>query len=242
MKYLLSLLLLFISVQGYSQTQAEMNESAYAEYRQSDKQLNHIYQTILSKYKSDKTFINNLKKSQRLWLKFRDAEMAMKYPNYANNKYGSVQPTCDAIYLKHLTDQRISTLQTWVSGIEEGEVCCGSVKVIEKTDPNSINKLTIKNDGSLFLHSDIKKDHRIFAYQFPDINSRKMFVLSVFTPDVKGNQLNYQYGAYYDTNGMRNKGIKLKYVNTDDDFVKVHVIKNKKVIDTVYMLKKWFEM
>ncbi|WP_420798034.1 lysozyme inhibitor LprI family protein [Pasteurella atlantica] len=64
-----------------------------------------MYQAILSEYKADSLFIEKLKKSQRLWVKFRDAELEMKYPVSENVNprviYGSMYPTLSAIYLKN---------------------------------------------------------------------------------------------------------------------------------------------
>ena len=123
--------LLLASFNGFNQTQAEMNKTAYTAYEESDKRLNEVYQLILSEYKLDTAFINSLKKSQRIWIQFRDAELEMKYPNYKDRNYGSVYPTCRAFYLKELTDKRIETLQVWIDGIEEGELCNGFVKMVE---------------------------------------------------------------------------------------------------------------
>lgn len=64
----------------FGQTQAEMNKSAIDEYDKSDKQLNTIYNKILKEYKVDTAFTSNMKKAQRLWIQFRDAEMNMMYP------------------------------------------------------------------------------------------------------------------------------------------------------------------
>ncbi|MFA9186895.1 lysozyme inhibitor LprI family protein [Flavobacterium sp. FBOR7N2.3] len=122
------LLLLIFSLNCFSQTQAEMNQEAYASYDKADKKLNTVYQKILVKYKTDKLFVTNLKKSQRIWISFRDAEMNMKYPNYPKQNYGSIYPTCRAVYLTELTENRIKTLTTWLNGINEGDTCAGSVK------------------------------------------------------------------------------------------------------------------
>jgi len=105
-----------------------MNQQAYASYNKADKKLNTVYQKILVKYKTDKLFVANLKKSQRIWISFRDAEMDMKYPSYPNQNYGSIHPTCRAVYLTELTEMRIKTLNVWLNGIKEGDACSGSVK------------------------------------------------------------------------------------------------------------------
>lgn len=128
MNKIILLLLLTFSINCFSQTQAEMNQQAYASYNKADKKLNTVYQKILVKYKTDKLFVANLKKSQRIWVSFRDAEMDMKYPNYPNQNYGSIHPTCRAVYLTELTESRIKTLNVWLNGIKEGDACSGSVK------------------------------------------------------------------------------------------------------------------
>ena len=128
MNKIILLLLLTFSINCFSQTQAEMNQQAYASYNKADKKLNTVYQKILVKYKTDKLFVANLKKSQRIWISFRDAEMDMKYPSYPNQNYGSIHPTCRAVYLTELTEMRIKTLNVWLNGIKEGDACSGSVK------------------------------------------------------------------------------------------------------------------
>lgn len=122
----LALMLILFSVAAFAQTQSELNSKAYSEYEKADKSLNDIYKKIKAAYFSDTVFIKNLKASQRLWVKFRDAEMQMKYPE--NKSYGSAQPMCYSLYLQELTEDRIKTLKVWLDGIAEGDVCAGSVK------------------------------------------------------------------------------------------------------------------
>ena len=240
MKTLLTFIILTFSFSCFSQTQAEMNKEAYLEFNKSDKILNEIYQTILSEYKSDTTFLESLKKSQRLWIQFRDAEMEMKFPNYPDKIYGSIHPTCRAFYLKEITDKRIETLKEWVAGTEEGDVCNGSVKIVEEIDSQYSGKAFIEKDNSVWMTADIKKDHRIFGYKNKDIYSEKMILLSVFTNEVENNPFSCKYGAFYDTNGM--KGVSLTYISNEGEFLKFEIInEDQGKSDIIYMLKKWFE-
>jgi len=217
-----------------------MNKEAYAEFNESDKLLNEIYKTILSEYKTDTIFVENLKKSQRIWIEFRDAEIEMKYPNYAEKIYGSIHPTCRAFYLKELTDKRIETLKIWVGGTEEVDACCGSVKIIEEIDSEYMNKAYIGKNGEIWMTPNMKRDHRIFGYESNDIYSEKMILLSVFTNEVENNPFECKYGAFYDTNGM--KEISLKYISNEGEFLKFEIVNEKEgKSDIVYMLKKWFE-
>lgn len=38
---------------------------------------------------------------------------------------------CVSMYLEKLTRERIKTLKEWINGVEEGDVCIGSVKMKE---------------------------------------------------------------------------------------------------------------
>ncbi|MCF4101899.1 DUF1311 domain-containing protein [Gillisia sp. M10.2A] len=240
MKEIFILIILIVSINCFSQTQAEMNQQSYEELHQSNKTLNEIYQTIITEYTSDTIFIKNLKRSQRLWIQFRDAQIEMKYPEYVDKLYGSIHPTCRVIYQRELTQKRIATLNNWLSGTEEGDVCNGSVKIISNIDPQFRGKAFIEKDGLIWLNANMKRDHRIFGYKEKDICSEKMILLSVFTNEVENNPFDCQYGAYYDTSGM--KEISLKYISTEGDFLKVAVIKKDKKLDEIYMLKNWFEI
>lgn len=129
MKQLLTVLILVsLSLTSFSQTQFEMNQEEREKYLIADKELNDVYKQILTDYKNDSTFIEKLKVSQRLWIKFRDAELDMKFP-VADKlmEYGSMYPMCASGYLTKLTNQRIETLKEWLEPFPEGEGCSGSV-------------------------------------------------------------------------------------------------------------------
>jgi len=57
--------------------------------------------------------------------------MKMKYPDREPGYYGSIQPMCEAMYLAELTQDRIKALKVWIEGVEEGDMCAGTVKVKE---------------------------------------------------------------------------------------------------------------
>jgi uncharacterized protein YecT (DUF1311 family) len=111
----------------FAQSQTAMNMKAYSDYKKADVELNGVYQKILKSYSRETTFIKKFRNAQRLWIQLRDAELAAKYPN--SGTYGSVAPMCESIYLETLTRDRIKFLNVWVTGIEEGEVCLGSVRM-----------------------------------------------------------------------------------------------------------------
>jgi uncharacterized protein YecT (DUF1311 family) len=128
MKKIAFLFLLFFNLNSFAQTQSEINEEAYNNYKKADKELNAVYQKILIEYKSDIEFIKNLKTAQKIWITFRDAEMLAKFPNREPG-YGSIQPTCWSNYLQELTEERTKRLKIWLTGIEEGSMCSGSVNI-----------------------------------------------------------------------------------------------------------------
>jgi len=236
------LLFLTFNLSVFSQTQLEMNNEANNKYKKADAKLNSIYQRVLDEYKLDTLFVDQLKKSQRIWIEFRNAELELKYP--AENKqieYGSTHPMCVALYLKELTEIRTKRLKIWINGTEQGDLCAGSVKRVSEVyiDMNYIQKATIEKDSTIWLKSNMKLDHRIFGYKRPNINSQKMILLSIFTGDVKDNRFNCKYGAYYETSEMKN--MKLKYILTEGDFHKIKIIKDEQVVDEIFMEKEWFE-
>lgn len=82
------------------------------EYRRVDLKLNEVYQEILTLNKSNKVFLMNLTKAQRLWVQFRDAQLDLKYPPETEpSYYKSVIPMLQAMFLTELTIQRIKELE-----------------------------------------------------------------------------------------------------------------------------------
>ena len=128
-KIIVLLIFNLITVCSYSQSQLEMNQEENNKFKVADKELNTMYQKILKEYKLDTAFLKNLKISQNIWIKFRDAEMKTRYPDRENGYYGSVQPMCWSIYLTQLTNERTKSLKLWITGLPEGNVCSGSVNI-----------------------------------------------------------------------------------------------------------------
>jgi uncharacterized protein YecT (DUF1311 family) len=128
-KIIVIIVICLISNFGFSQTQFEMNQSANNDFLKADKELNSVYQKIIKEYKSDIKFIKNLKTSQKIWIQFRDAEMKVKFPETEDGYYGSVFPMCWSMELTELTKVRTKELKIWLTGIAEGDVCSGSVKI-----------------------------------------------------------------------------------------------------------------
>lgn len=115
--------------QAGAQTQGEMNEDAASRFKAADKKLNALYQKILKDYANDPVFIESLKKAQRCWIAFRDAQLKMKFPDRKPGSYGSLHPMVATMYLTELTEDRIAALQPWIDGAQEGDISAGSVRV-----------------------------------------------------------------------------------------------------------------
>jgi uncharacterized protein YecT (DUF1311 family) len=131
--FLLLLACTLFSINSFGQSQAQMNQEADAAYRKADQELNRVYQQILKEYRTQTAFLQSLKTAQKLWVQFRDAEMKARYP--ATNslvEYGSFFPVCYSNGLEELTKTRTKQLRLWLTGIPEGDMCNGSVKVAGK--------------------------------------------------------------------------------------------------------------
>jgi len=129
MKKLLLILLCFPMI-GFGQTNIKIEENANQSYKNSDAELNEVYREILNEYSNDTIFIKALRISQRNWIKFRDSELKMKYPDRGSaGWYGSIHTLCVSNYLAELTQIRTERLKIWLTGIEEGDVCSGTVKI-----------------------------------------------------------------------------------------------------------------
>lgn len=99
------------------------------------------------------------------------------------------------------------------------------------------------SDSILSLHANMRLDHRIFGYEKPDTNSQRLLLLSIFTNDVKNNPFKLPLGAYYETSGLDEKGLKLKYNNINGDFIEATFIGVAKIRGTtLYFEKKWIEI
>lgn len=131
MKKILILSLLAVNFSLFAQSQSELNDTALADYKKADLELNIVYKKIISEYKSDTAFIANLKKAQKIWITFRDVEMLAKYPERERGYYGSIFPVCWNNYLTELTIERTTKLKIWLNKADEGNICAGSVQIKE---------------------------------------------------------------------------------------------------------------
>lgn len=108
-------------------SQAELNEAAYKEYERADEKLNEIYRTIFREYKGEKLFLEKLKETERLWIKYRDAYMESRFPGEDKQFiYGSVYPMAYYYVKAQKTWERVRELDEWLN-YQEGDVTAGSI-------------------------------------------------------------------------------------------------------------------
>ena len=55
--------------------QLQLNQCALEDFEKADRALNETYQTLIRKRHSEKAYIDALRKAQRAWVRFRDAEL-----------------------------------------------------------------------------------------------------------------------------------------------------------------------
>ena len=106
-----------------------MNREACDRYTKADAELNTTYQQVLRDYKADALFLGKIRSAQRVWITYRDAQLAALYPAAdSQREYGSVYPACRCAALAEVTRKRTEELQRWTGGAAEGDICAGSIK------------------------------------------------------------------------------------------------------------------
>jgi uncharacterized protein YecT (DUF1311 family) len=111
-------------------TQLELNQCAALEFEAADQELNTVYQSVIQKHEANEAFLEKLRVAQRAWIAFRDAELEAMFPHKDEPRYyGSVFPLCWHNYLAKVTEERTRKLRRWIEGVEEGDVCAGSLPV-----------------------------------------------------------------------------------------------------------------
>lgn len=130
------LLTLLFAVGANAQSQLQRNYEACGKAEKATTEMNRMLERIYSEYKEDSLFIEKMKAAQTGWKNFYEAELQAEYPliKDANPRieYGSVYPMCLCVSEEILTRERIKQLKVWIDGTEEGDVCGGSVKIVER--------------------------------------------------------------------------------------------------------------
>jgi uncharacterized protein YecT (DUF1311 family) len=105
----------------FAQTQREMTMQACQSYEKADAELNSTYRVALASYSKDTLFREKFKTAQRLWLKFRDAQIASRFALDTNENpgvvYGSMYPMLVCGYKEDLTRARTREIQEWIKAM-----------------------------------------------------------------------------------------------------------------------------
>ncbi len=91
--------------------------------------LDSMYSAVIVEYQDQKIFIKNFKKSQVVWKQYMESQLLARFPEDEEYRGGSSFNMCYALYKQQLIKERISSVNDWLIGFPEGEICGGSVKV-----------------------------------------------------------------------------------------------------------------
>lgn len=163
-----ALIIITVTLTSFSQTQLEMNLKSNEEQFSAENELNYVYNQILIDYQNDSNFIEKLKISQRLWIKFRDAELEMKFPETDKRNYGSMYPMCANGYLEQLTEERTNKLKEWLKPPPDGEGCVGSIKYREEIE----NEITIEKIENYELQRLLNGLEILKEFRTPELSIR----------------------------------------------------------------------
>jgi uncharacterized protein YecT (DUF1311 family) len=101
-----------------ARTQTEMNICAGHELEQANATINNLYKETMAKYDAEGQDL--LRKSERAWIAFRDAECDFRT---SGSKGGSIWPLVHAQCLTELTRARIKQLEQ-AANCQAGDLSC----------------------------------------------------------------------------------------------------------------------
>lgn len=101
-------------VSARAQSQAQMNQEAYAEFKKADRDLNKLYPQVLAKL--DEEGQEKLKASQRAWVAFRDAQAELEADSARG---GTMAPLLRATSLSGTTQDRITQLRAFLKELND---------------------------------------------------------------------------------------------------------------------------
>ena len=110
-----------------SQTDINLDEENSLTFLTS--KLDSMYIAVIEEYQDQKIFIKNFKKSQVVWKQYMESQLLARFPEDEEYRGGSSFNMCYALYKQQLIKERISSVNDWLIGFPEGEICGGSVKV-----------------------------------------------------------------------------------------------------------------
>ncbi|WP_017461298.1 lysozyme inhibitor LprI family protein [Dyella ginsengisoli] len=102
-------------------TQYDMNQCAGQVGEAADKELNATYRAVLKKWAAYPEMIAKLRKAQRAWLSYRDADLAARFANAEGPDRGTAYPAAYALYQAGLERERTARLCDYLRGDAYGE-------------------------------------------------------------------------------------------------------------------------
>lgn len=120
------ILIIFSTKSAFSQSQSELNVIAGEEVKYSLHRMDSIFNKIVHLYSSDQLFLTNLRRSQKYWETYLASQVEAMYPDYRDDRYGSMMPVCSASYKRELVENRIAELSRWLTAREDGD-CVSSI-------------------------------------------------------------------------------------------------------------------
>lgn len=120
-----------------AQSQKDLNTKAKTACEKAENKMSMILEKIKKLYESDTIFISKLIISQNSWEKYRDSHLDALYPKSDKSYYGTVFPMCYYNIKTYLTNKRIQEIMKWINGSFEGDVCSGSMKLLQKNKKKS---------------------------------------------------------------------------------------------------------
>ena len=97
-----------------AQTQGEMNQEAFADYKKADQELNKVYPKVLAKLDAEGQ--EKLKAAQRAWVAFRDAQAAL---DADMARGGTMSPLLRATSLSATTQERTKQLRAFLKELND---------------------------------------------------------------------------------------------------------------------------
>jgi uncharacterized protein YecT (DUF1311 family) len=88
--------------------------------------LQRLVDSILEKHPADKSFVQKFRAAEQAWARYRDAELAARFPAQDPNvEYGSMFPMCWSLEHARMSRERMRTLGPWLSN-DTQDSCRGS--------------------------------------------------------------------------------------------------------------------
>ncbi len=111
----------------------EMITTAYADHAQAVEAMEALVARVHVLYAEDAVFLQAFDRSQQAWERYRDAQLEALYPGDPS-QWGSIRGFCVSQAALQMMQARIAQIGLWVTGVEEGEVCAGSIRRAEPED------------------------------------------------------------------------------------------------------------